>query len=1147
MFKFFPTTYTDFVRKFTGYQLNRKTQISIYFLSLIARTKKSLFALLMIPAFLPAKAESQNKAQAVAEFGFIKKDTNYYTKSLFKNLYLIYSEDLKNLSPFFSNHIKKADQKLSKTFSRNPYFRPNYIIFPSSRYQLSSDFATAYPLSFVNLYPVGAIYPIMDKRSIFNWLDNSLIHEMTHIYQLSQNTGFDRWFYRILGPLAHRNFLLSSWISEGSAVLNESKYALGGRLYSGWARAFVFAQIKKGISLKPLLKPYNDPFSSMEQYLHGAYFFAYLHSLYSMKKINKLFEKSGSFLPVGFWGLNSAFKRAFRKDLTFFFEGYKKYYGQTAKKQNSSPEKALIKSKAGLPINSGKNKIYFLISDVKSPPQLVIFDKKTNKIKKKEVNLPFGKIFYNKGNYYSAGQGRTSASSTEYSLFKEGFEPLKKYNSQYVMDFYKNKFIALDTKENHSQNRLFLNQAFYDNVHSSAVMDHLGRVYYFKQKGDKRTLYRDKKPVFSFNSHYGYPVEADEEGVYFIGATKFGSSLFVYIEEAGVFRLSLSDTITYARKIKKNKFLVSEITPTHYKYKIISTEKMPEEPVLYAYSFKKQNIFENKERPFEWDKESSKEMGPAALSLNNLKDIIEQNNSLAFNDLPEDKESDWPLTHLEKQETTSNILAFYESENQQEGSIGEKKDLSNTVREKNNKDKLASSTGETKTLPGKKLSKRWPARQEQNKSAGSLIKDKKPASSLKLKSGLWDKKNHTNSNQIHITTHKNYSAFSQLSLSQIILLGNPKTFCLDKKSFCPGPFLLSFFQFLDPLNINELILYNLFAKRKKFFRLSYNYKKYRPQLSLSLIYDETYLSKKGKSHHIQLFKELGLLEREDIPSSFKNQPLKKRNYILARDRAVDLSWSYPLILKTHWVLLWANSFQWGQKQLNSSKSFWRAWRDQIKPWKSYLQHKGELKYSYKRKYRYSYSFHKKRVVKLSYNARAGQPFSKQLKTRFSWQAQFFLTEEIGREWFASFNGSMKKNLWDPEESLQTLSSWPEEENMIFPLDNSSEQNIQNLYKLNFQILKALNYSYYPLKLPLSLRRLVPLMGLSFLSAQTFKQKKYKPFLIPFAGIEGELSFFYERNPWTVGLGGEYVIDWAKKPFVLKSSHFYLSFWLRGIL
>ena len=287
--------------------------------------------------------------------------------------------------------------------------------------------------------------------------------------------------------------------------------------------------------------------------------------------------------------------------------------------------------------------------------------------------------------------------------------------------------------------------------------------------------------------------------------------------------------------------------------------------------------------------------------------------------------------------------------------------------------------------------------------------------------------------------------------------------------------------------------------------------------------------------------------KKDIYSSSQSQALKQRNYILSRDRAVELSWAYPLIIKSHWVLLWANSFQCGQKQFNAGKNFFLAWRGKSKPWKSYLQHKGELKYSYKRKYRYGYSFHKKRIFKISYNTLAGRPFLKRLKSQFSWQAQFSLTEEIGREWFASFDGSVKKNLWDPEESFQTLSGYLEEENMIFPLDSHSEQNVQNLYKLNFQILKPLNYSFYPLKLPLSLRRLAPLMGLSFLSAQTFKQAKYKPFLIPFAGIEWELSFFYERNPWIAGIGAEYIIDLAKKPLILKSSDLYFSFWLRGVL
>ena len=216
---------------------------------------------------------------------------------------------------------------------------------------------------------------------------------------------------------------------------------------------------------------------------------------------------------------------------------------------------------------------------------------------------------------------------------------MKKYNSQHVMDFYKDQFISRNTRQNHIQNTLLLNSDFYDTIHSSAIMDHKGRIYYFKQDKNIRTLYRSKKPLWSFPSYYAYPVEADEEGIYFISATKYGSSLFVYKESEGVFRLSESDTISYARKIKGNEFLVSEITPTHHVYKVIQTKSLPEQPVLYTYSFKKEDVFEQSPKNLSLNKREqslkSDKSVKAPVQALNFKD--QKSDKSVLRDLPQEK------------------------------------------------------------------------------------------------------------------------------------------------------------------------------------------------------------------------------------------------------------------------------------------------------------------------------------------------------------------------------------------------------------------------------------------------------------------------------------------------------------------------------
>ena len=938
------------------------------------------------------------------------------------------------LPPLYLITQNELTPPYQKSFQTSPYFQKNSVVFLSPRIQDSNAVAMVYPVPSVFIYPsMGAFF--MDQWSIFHWPQDTLIHEMTHIYQLSQNSKWDRAFRLILGPLSHRNFILPSFMLEGSAVLNESLYGFGGRLFSGWTRAFVFSQLKQGFALKRLLKTYDEPFSDTEKYLHGAYFFAYLHSQYRLKKINSFFSESGRFFPLDFYGLSRSLKRTFGKNLETLFEEYKEHYAPLAEKQKSSPEKTLWTSQISLPMNSDENKIYFLVSDMKSPPRLLIFDKKTGQIKKQKKNLPLGKVFYKEGEFLSSSRGQTSNTSVEFSLFKEDFKPIKKYNSQYVMDMYKNKTISLDTRQSLTQNSLLLNNVFYDNIHSSAVMDHKGRIYYFKQNKDIRTLYRDTKPLVSFKLYYSYPVEADEEGLYFIGATKYGSSLFVYKEGLGLFRLSESDTITDARKIDEEKFLVSEISPTHHKYKIIQTQKIPAKPFLYTYSFKKKYLFEK----------------TGNLSAHSAQG--EQNSWAA--------------------DKNNNIGAFKDKE-----IVSQNKNL------------------------------------------------KKTSSSFEPEL---------------------YNPLSHLSLQQVFLLYIPKVFLpyIPKvfllyipKTLLPyiNPGFLYAFQFSDPLQFNKLFLIGSLGKKQKRFQLSYSYEEFRPSVAFSFSYEENQLDQS----RFKTFKDIDFLETEDIYIPYENNLLKIKDYIPYRDRSFGLSSQYPLLIRSYWNLTIASSLQLGQKQFNNTTKnkslpflFYKA-----KAWNSYINHQGAIRYKYKRKYPYAYSSHSQRGFQLSYNILNTENRSQTYSTtQLSGQIQAYATEEIAKEFFMTVNGVLKRNLWNRETQRSLL----KKENEVILSYGSLKHSFQNLNKLDFQLLKVFNHSYYPLKIPFAIRRWGPLAGLSFLSAKE-TYKKYNYFLIPFIGVESELNLLAEKIIFKVGLSGEYFVDFSKPS---AQSSFQLNIWLKG--
>jgi len=254
-----------------------------------------------------------------------------------------------------------------------------------------------------------------------------------------------------------------------------------------------------------------------------------------------------------------------------------------------------------------------------------------------------------------------------------------------------------------------------------------------------------------------------------------------------------------------------------------------------------------------------------------------------------------------------------------------------------------------------------------------------------------------------------------------------------------------------------------------------------------------------------------------IPLLIKQLEGESRVFV---DRAFDLSIAYPLMARSRWELSWANSLQWGQGFLGNEDRFFPFLFYQPASWSNYVQHEGKLQYSFARKYPNAYSFYRKRALELSYDVMA-QSYSTYLNGKIMayWSAEF------GKEWFITLNGRLKTRLWS--KGLQPL---------LFEADGKGissyielRQSIEDILQLDFQLLKVVNQSYYPLRLPFSIRRWAPLAGLSFLFYQpagvknrlslssflTSKPVNTSPkvknrlslasFLTPFVGAEWEIS------------------------------------------
>ena len=496
---------------------------------------------------------------------------------------------------------------------KQPLLEPLTVILLSDRTQITNAGATIIPSSTIIMFPsaVGAL----NWKSGDLWFDTTFEHELSHIFQLSHSDHFLRRKMKlpiVIFPFyiihIYPNLLLAPrFAMEGDSILKESSIGKGGRLFSGAARAFVYASINHYKNSPRLFAKYHlkyatdTPHAGKNIYLHGAYIMAMLAEKYSPEIINAFFKIKPTppyrvIQKIKNAALNKKLGPLFGKYFSFnhynfFLDDLAKLHfhkwGPEAALQKSSPKKAFLNHFTCPPFNSIDEDVAFLTSDLKSPPKLFLINKKTKKITSKKISLPLGKVFKIDGQFHSRASRKTAPYITRYSLFSKGYLSQKNYESKYIQDIKNGKTLYIDSKNNLTGFKLYLDENFYDKVDSNALFDHRGNIYYFKQKNKIKVLHRNKKPVFSFRGFDAALVEIDKKGaVYFTSSTKYGSSIFKY-ENGVISRSSSSDTIIQGRLLNRREFLVCEVTAKDYAYKIIPIENIKEKPTLYKYHFKK--------------------------------------------------------------------------------------------------------------------------------------------------------------------------------------------------------------------------------------------------------------------------------------------------------------------------------------------------------------------------------------------------------------------------------------------------------------------------------------------------------------------------------------------------------------------------------
>lgn len=1034
-------------------------------------------------------------------------DTPYLQSPVTDKLEIIISESYKKESPFIRQYSRQFHEEYKSLFSNKLPSSKNFLIFISPKKQMLNGNVKVFPLPLVHIYSNS--HHVINTATIHNWLQDSLSHEMAHLYQLNSQGRLSSWlsFLPAFFWFIYPNIYLNRLILEGNAVLFESLYGTGGRLFSGEARAFVFSQIKNKVSLKRLFNDYNDTFSRKEKYLHGGYFFAYLMENYSLEHINQIFSNHRKHIlfPIGIQSIDRTFYKTFGKNFQSLFKKYKKFYLPEAVNQKSSPDPILLTSGISTPLNSDNKWIYFLTSEGKTTPRLVVLNKKTLKLSRKKRDMPLGKVFFLKKTFYSIGTAHTKTMVSETSLFKDGYIPLKKYNSRYVMDIKGNTTLSLHTNKGPIGFPLYVNNSFYDYIQSTALMDDQKNIYYFKQNKNIRTLYYNKTPLWSFEGYYSFPVDADKEGVYFVGPTKYGSSLFAY-KNGQVLRLSPSDTIVSGRKINDSQFLVSEVGPYNYSYKIITLSEREETPYLYTYNFEKLSYFH-----------------------------------FSPGDIPRIKKG-LSLSQKEKLQIETPLIDFPEPM-EDENLIA---DLNAEV-SANSED----STPENEKIPTPDLDINLSA-EPTNPISENKKEDSKDL--IPEPEDLQDKNSLTD----NFSEPSFRKSLNESSLTQPFHYYNPLTnikfqhlFLMPLFTLNPPALKSTYFQmdFIDPLQWNVFSLMGNLGYSKKAGGLRYDFKRYRTSVGMEYHFkDDPLINIKRKQ--FDRINDIKTLESEKLYNLVRDAILQKKNFQISSYRAswFNLSLAYPVFKRENWKISLLSLLSLGKerfsllvpKPISNKKK-----EPPQKPTKHilnhsslFLNHKGEIQFYYNKKYPQAFASHKNLDWSLYYNSIY---LETSRRAYFSFGSRLSFEKALGREWYFSGMGEWNRHL---KNSLLNRSFRKKEKGLglNFHSFTTVREEAKGFYQTNLTLKKAFNSPLYFLNFPLALKRTIPLTGVSLFAFETTPWTVSRYFVNVYLGKELEFSLNHQANALT-GMSLGYIHElknfWKTKDHGLHGS-FYLK-------
>ena len=495
-------------------------------------------------------------------------------------------------------HLRSIFLRYNQLFSWQ-LDQPLYVGLASAHNQIANGFSTQLPFNKQVNYPAGSAK--IDYFCATSWLDMLLAHESTHNYQMNLkdnavSKGLFSLFrngYFMVPTFTIPNAVESSFLLEGNAVLHESIWGNGGRLFNGRLYAQTLLQAKAGYLNAPRMFnatyffPYGEHF-----YAQGGFFWLYLAQTYGIKAVNRyfLYHSHDWYWP---FITNANFSAAVGKNFETLLHEFAQSMRANAEQMHRTDAKIVASSKFYYPLNRDAKQIFFLINETGySRAKAITINRATKTLRQAVGGWPGGRLFKHGTTYVSDASMPIAYNQVAYGLFdKNGHIVAQSAGRSYGASLH----FSLENSAYMDMNRSFdrahmvskrpLAASIASNdaaVASTLFEDAQGDHYYFTQKGDTRTLYKNETALFSMQAHYGFVCDVDiEGGIYFIANSAYGSSIYRF-KEGEISRVARGDDIVDMRLLDASTMLVAVVRSNGYDYVILPLQATIEAPAVVA-------------------------------------------------------------------------------------------------------------------------------------------------------------------------------------------------------------------------------------------------------------------------------------------------------------------------------------------------------------------------------------------------------------------------------------------------------------------------------------------------------------------------------------------------------------------------------------